>query len=48
MSPVLNNRNVVAALAGLAVVVAVVAFWMLRKGGTTAAVDLISLLPRAR
>jgi hypothetical protein len=47
MSPVLNNKNVVAALAGLAVVVAVVAFWMLRTGGPTAAVDLISQLPQA-
>ena len=44
----LNNKNVVAALAGLAVVVAVVAFWMLRTGGTTAAVDLISQLPEAQ
>jgi hypothetical protein len=48
MSPVLNNKNVVAALAGLAVVVAVVAYWMLRTGGPTAAVDLISLLPQAQ
>jgi hypothetical protein len=48
MGLVLNNRKVVAALAGLAVVVAVVAFWMLRKGGTTAAIDLISLLPSAQ
>jgi hypothetical protein len=48
MSPVLNNKNVVAALAGLAVVVAVVAFWMLRTGGPTAAVDLIGLLPDAQ
>jgi hypothetical protein len=47
MSPVLNNRKVVAALAALAVVVAVVAFWMLRQGGPAAATDLISLLPDA-
>jgi hypothetical protein len=47
MSPVLNNKKVVAALACLAAVVAVVAFWMLRKGGTTAAIDLVSLLPQA-
>jgi hypothetical protein len=38
----------VAALAGLAVVVAVVAFWTLRKGGTTTATDLIGLLPGAQ
>ena len=44
----LNNRKVVAALAGLAVVVALVAFWMLRKGGTAADTDLISLLPEAQ
>ena len=43
----LNNRKAVAALAGLAVVVAAVAFWMLRDGGTTAATDLITLLPQA-
>jgi hypothetical protein len=47
MSPVLNNKKVVAALAGLAVVVAVVAFWMLRQGATTVTTDLISLLPQA-
>ena len=44
----LNNKKVVAALAGLAVVVAVVAFWMLRRSGPTAAIDLISLLPDAQ
>jgi len=48
MFAVLNNRKVVAALAGLAVVVAVVAFWMLRKGGTAAATDLVGLLPDAQ
>jgi len=45
---VLNNRKVVAALAGLAVVVALVAFWVLRRGGTAADTDLISLLPEAQ
>ena len=44
----LNNKKVVAALAVLAVVVAAVAFWTLRDGGTSAATDLISLLPEAQ
>lgn len=44
----LNNRKVVAALAGLAVVVAVVAFWMLRQGAPSTATDLISLLADAQ
>jgi hypothetical protein len=48
MSPVLNNRNVVAVLAGLAVVAAVVGYWMLRQGGTAATIDLIALLPDAQ
>jgi hypothetical protein len=48
MSPVLNNKKMVAALAGLAVVVAVVAYWMLRKDGTAAATDLVGLLPDAQ
>jgi hypothetical protein len=48
MTPVLNNRRIVAALAGLAVVVALVAFWMLRKGGTAAAIDLVALLADAQ
>lgn len=43
----LNNRRIVAALAGLAVVVALVAFWMLRKGGTAEAIDVIGLLSQA-
>jgi hypothetical protein len=45
---VLNNKKVMAALAGLAVVVAVVAFWMLRRGGETASVDLLSRLADAQ
>jgi len=45
---VLNNRKVVAALAGLAVVVALAAFWVLRRSGPAAAIDLISLLPEAQ
>ena len=48
MSPVLNNKNVVAALAALAVLVAVVAFWTLRRGGPAAAIDLVGLLPDAQ
>ena len=44
----LNNRKVVAALAGLAVVVALVAFWMLREEGTVAVIDLVGLLPDAQ
>jgi hypothetical protein len=48
MSLVLHNKKVVAALAGLAVVVALAAFWLLRKGGTAADIDLISLLPEAQ
>jgi hypothetical protein len=48
MSPVLKNKKVVAALAGLAVVVALVAFWMLRSGSTAAAIDLLGLLPEAQ
>ena len=44
----LNNKKVVAALAGLAVLVAAVAFWMLRGGGAVATVDLISLLPESQ
>jgi hypothetical protein len=48
MALVLHNKKVVAALAGLAVVVAVVAFWMLRKGDGPATIDLISLLPEAQ
>lgn len=44
----LNNKKVVAALAGLAAVVAVVAFWTLRRSGTTAATDLVGLLPEAQ
>ena len=44
----LNNKKVVAALAGLAVLVAAVAFWMLRDGGAVAAIDLIGLLPQAQ
>jgi len=47
MALVLKNRRVVAALAGLAVVAAVVAFWMLRKGDEPPTIDLISLLPEA-
>jgi len=47
MSSVLNNKTVVAALAGLAVVVAAVAFFMLRDGGAVATIDLIGLLPQA-
>ena len=43
----LNNKKIVAALAGLAIVVAVVAFWMLRKDGSAVAIDLISRLPEA-
>jgi hypothetical protein len=48
MSLVPNNRKVAAALAGLAVVLALVAFWVLRSGGTAVAIDLISLLPEAQ
>lgn len=44
----LKNKKVVAALAGLAVVVALVAFWMLRRGGTAGAIDLVALLPEAQ
>ena len=44
----LNNKKIVAALAGLAVVVAIVAFWMLRRGSTGVPVDLIALLPEAQ
>ena len=44
----LNNKKIVAALAGLAVVVAIVAFWMLRRGSTGVPVDLITLLPEAQ
>jgi hypothetical protein len=47
MTAVLNNKKVVAALAGLAVVVALVAFWMLRRNGTTVATDLVAMLPEA-
>ncbi len=43
-----KNKTVVAALAGLALVVAVVAFWMLRKGGEPVGVDLVALLPDAQ
>jgi hypothetical protein len=48
MALVMNNRKVVAALAGLAVVVAVIAFFMFRKGGAASTTDLISLLPGAQ
>jgi hypothetical protein len=44
----MNSKKVVAALAGLAVVVAVVAFWMLRGGRTAGAIDLVGLLPEAQ
>jgi len=44
----LDNKKLVAALAGLAVVIAVTAFWMLRTGGATTATDLIGLLPAAQ
>jgi hypothetical protein len=47
MGLVLKNKKVVAALAGLAVVAAVMAFWMLREGGGPPMIDLISLLPEA-
>jgi hypothetical protein len=45
---VLNNKKILAALAVAAIAVAVVAFWMLRKGGTAVATDLIGLLPEAQ
>jgi hypothetical protein len=45
---VLNNKKIVAALALLAIVVAVVAFWMLKKGGHAVAVDLVSQLADAQ
>ena len=44
----LNNKKIVAALAGIAILVAIVAIWMIRKGGTTVAIDLISQLPDAQ
>lgn len=43
----LNNKRLVAALSGLAILVAVVAIWMMRQGGATVVVDLVSLLPDA-
>jgi len=45
---VLKNKQIVAGLAGVAILVAIVAIWMMRKGGTTVAIDLISLLPDAQ
>jgi hypothetical protein len=48
MSPVLNNKKIVAALAVLVIVVAAVAFWMLRKGGREVAVDLVGQLADAQ
>jgi hypothetical protein len=47
MTPVLNNKKVVAALVGLAVVVAFVAVWMLRGRREAVALDLIPLLDQA-
>lgn len=44
----LNNRKIVAVLAGIAILVAIVAIWMMGKGGTAVAIDLISLLPDAQ
>ena len=44
----LNNKSIVAALAGIAILVAIVAFWMMRRGGPSVAIDLISLLPDAQ
>jgi hypothetical protein len=46
--PVLNNRKIVAGLAVLAVVVAVAAFWMFKKGGQSVAIDLIAQLADAQ
>jgi hypothetical protein len=48
MSAVLNNTKIVAALAGLAVLVAAGAFWMLRGGGEPVAIDLLAQLPDAQ
>jgi hypothetical protein len=45
---VLNNKKLVAGLAVLAVIVVVVAVWVMRKGGSAVAIDLISLLPDAQ
>jgi len=45
---VLNNRKIVAALAAVAVVVAIVAFWMLRKGSNAVVIDLVSQLGDAQ
>ena len=44
----LNNKKIVAALAGLAILVAAVAFWTLRRGSATVSIDLMSLLPEAQ
>ena len=44
----LNNRKIVAALAAVAVVVAIVAFWMLRKGSNAVVIDLVSQLGDAQ
>jgi len=44
---VLKNKRVLAGLAVVVILVAAAAFWMLRKGGTAVAVDLVSLLPEA-
>jgi len=44
---VLNNKKIVGALAVLGVLVAVVAIWLMRDGGTPVAIDLIALLPDA-
>jgi hypothetical protein len=45
---VLNNKKVVAALVGLALVAALAAFWALRDGAAPVGVDLIGLLPDAQ
>jgi len=48
MSPVLDNKKIVAGLAVLAVVVAAAAFWMLRQGGGAVPIDLVAQLDDAQ
>lgn len=44
----LDNKKIVAGLAVLAVVVAAVAFWVLRQGGRAAEIDLVAQLDGAQ